>query len=306
VTSDRQSKPWEKAGWDIGTQPRKGIVIGVRSDFEGGGLFVMEAATGKVVRRLDGKAPKHYWREQFRLSEDGELLALGEMNFEDQSSAVRLWETTTGKELHPVPHKPVGGVRTIALSSDRQTLAMSYLESHSIELYDLKTRKWLRRIEQAREPHAEDNNLLGGQTRMIAVTALAFSPDGQRIAAGNNDGGIDLWDLPPGKDRGDLKRRTFGDKSHPLKDLRVRGIGLIAFSRNGKMLFALDGLDGLHHASDGRRLRSWDIASGKERVLPCKDRTVHAFAVSLDGTTLAILVPEPKMKARLEVWRLRK
>jgi WD40 repeat protein len=178
------------------------------------------------------------------------------------------------------------------------------MDSHSIELYDLKTRKWLRRIEQAREPHAEDNTLLAGQKRMIAVTALTFSPDGRRLAAGNNDGGIDVWDLPRSKDKPDLKRHILGNKSRPLKDLRVRGIGLLAFSRDGKTLFALDGLDGLHHASEGRQLRSWDIATGKERVLPCKDRTVHAFAVSPDGNFLAIIVPEPKMKARVEVWRL--
>jgi hypothetical protein len=304
LTTQKQGETWEKGGWDLGTHPRKGIIAGVRSEFEGGGLLLLDAATGKVVRRMEGKAPKHYWREQFALSEDGELLALGEMNFEDQSSSVRLWQVATGKELAPVPQKPAASFRSIALTGDRQTLAMGALGSHDIELHDLKVRARLQRIERAREPHEQDNNLAAGRERFVGVTALAFSADGRLLAAGNNDGGIDLWDFSRGKDRGGLRPRSFGNKSLSLKDLQVCGVGLLAFSRDGKTLFALDGRNGLDYLREDRRLRGWDVESGKERDLPCKDRTVHAFALSPDGNFLALVIPGEKSKARIEVWRL--
>jgi len=74
-----------------------------------------------------------------------------------------------------------GKVQLMIFSPDRKTIASG--REKSITLFDAATGKEIRRF-------------LG---HSHAVTALAFSPDGKRLASGSQDKSVVLWDLATGK-----------------------------------------------------------------------------------------------------------
>jgi WD40 repeat protein len=100
-----------------------------------------------------------------------------------------------------------------------------------------------------------------------ALSGLAFSPDGNTVAAvGRYDEGLLIWETATGK----LLRRWRTPELFVL---------CVAFSPDGKLLAS-----GSHTAS----VRLWDPATGKEvRRLPEEDQAVHSLAFSPDGKTLA-------------------
>jgi eukaryotic-like serine/threonine-protein kinase len=153
--------------------------------------------------------------------------------------------------------------------------------------------------------------LLTGHTKTVA--ALAFTPDGQTLASGSNDGTVILWDLAARR-----PRRSF-------RAYRDDVVGHLAFTADGGLLLALDLFkeeprlfdaagtevpfpftmpDDVTDAAlspDGRLLalalrgpkqggvvQLWDLASGKElRTLRCRQSFLMCLAFSPDGGTLA-------------------
>jgi dipeptidyl aminopeptidase/acylaminoacyl peptidase len=99
------------------------------------------------------------------------------------------------------------------------------------------------------------------------VTGVAFSPDGQRVAAGSRDGSVKLWESGTGRE---------------LQTLRGRDnqVSAVAFSPDGRLLAA---------ASSDVGVRLWEVESGREvRTFPgTPDRRILAVVFSPDGQYLA-------------------
>jgi hypothetical protein len=101
------------------------------------------------------------------------------------------------------------------------------------------------------------------QVQEIAVDALAFSPDGQTVAALSRDSKFYLWEVATGRE---LQRFDREQQNHPSCCL--------VFSPDGKT-----------RAAGGSKVSLWNVATGKKRwQFP---GTVWSVAFSPDGKMLA-------------------
>jgi WD40 repeat protein len=122
-----------------------------------------------------------------------------------------------------------------------------------------------RRVARALPPGAVARLGAARLPHRVAVTGLAFSPDGKWLASGGGDGEVRLWDA------GTLR------KVHHLKGL-FGSDARVAFSPNGKSLAGA--------ATGGEPgVIVWDLASGKERWRGSE--ATRALAFSPDGRWLA-------------------
>jgi WD40 repeat protein/serine/threonine protein kinase len=223
-------------------------------------------------------------------SNDGELLASAVGD-----GTVKVWNSRTGKPIRTLEKAHAGSVYSVAFHPKNGR----YLASTGA---DKKVRVW--ELEAGRVvfegPSGTDHN------RGTAYGA-AFSPDGGRLAVGN-EGAVNVWD--------------WAKKQPIFQTLQVhtkKGIN-VAFSRDGRRLasggwggkimiwnaetgehlhtltapdrpsalaFSPDGR-WLVSGSFGRRLDVWDTTTGERvKTLPAGDGLVLGVAVSPDGSRLA-------------------
>jgi predicted amidohydrolase len=98
------------------------------------------------------------------------------------------------------------------------------------------------------------------------IGSLAFSPDGQTLASGSDDGTVKLWDVTTGQ-----AVRTFSEHTNWVRS--------VAFSPDGQVL-ASGSLD--------TTVILWDVTTGQEmRTLSGHRDCVNSIAFSPDGQLLA-------------------
>ncbi|HEY7309656.1 MAG TPA: WD40 repeat domain-containing protein [Gemmataceae bacterium] len=230
-------------------------------------------------------------------SPDGKHLLTGGGTRE---TAIRFWDAETGQQTCVLKHdNPRGGVSSLALSPDGRTLAVS--SAGEVYLWNVNAAKPSRALARvgdgavvehlqfspdgARLAGAAGNTVClwhtasgrlytPGPTEAVdaitaTITAVAASPDRRLLAAGSENGRIDLWDLPARR----LLRRLPG---------HAEAVARLTFSPDGKMLAS---------RSSSGVIRLWDADSGRQRreiqSPPIHPRTAIDLLYAPNGKMLA-------------------
>jgi WD40 repeat protein len=229
----------------------------------GGVLYSWGPRKPNVVREHTGLGGGDC-RRSLAFSPEGRILAA---SWKYGDKQIRLWAEGTDKKPRLLQ---VGKSWSnhLVFSPDGKVLASGNGDGPAA-LWDVTTGKELRTLPGFRGRQADSPK---GDIVFPAVTALAFSPDGNALALGGSalpsrpDGAIGLWDRATAKE---LIRLTASD----------RRVAALAFSPDGKTLAA---------GHDGGTVRFWETASGKiRREWQAHPDSVHSLAFSPDGKLFA-------------------
>jgi RNA polymerase sigma factor (sigma-70 family) len=227
-------------------------------------LHHWDVATGKEVLRrepvLAGLPPAPDGRPQelpafaemvhdAALSPDGRVLAVA------AGSALHLVDSTTGHQLFKLPAS--GGPCRLAFSSDGRTLLAGGWDK-TLRLWEVATGKEVFHVEG-----------------LDPVNAVAFAPDGRRVAAATGwvQGKILLFDVPTG-------RELAGLHGHDAY------VGALAFAPDGNTL------------ASGQRdttILLWDVAAARGKLVPPTHDLDHLWAD---------LAEDDARRAHTAIWAL--
>ncbi len=247
-----------------------------------------------------------------RFSPDGALLATA-----GRDGTVRLWDTATW-EIRRVLRTPAPGLRMVAFSPDRVTLAAAAGDP-TVQVWDLeRERGWT----PGAAGRAPDRTFRGHRGN---VHCVAVSPDGRRLASGDDKGDVKLWDAATGE-----AVLTLATAYRPVlhlafcpdgRELAVCGAGdpvvRLYDAESGRALRTLEGhagamvsrvvfgpaasggQSGLAATSGGDgTVRVWDLETGKATAVCRIDYAVYTIAFSRDGRLLA----SGDMLGRVQLW----
>ncbi len=215
--------------------------VATYTSFEGDTILLLDAKTGDVKAALEGHEPV---ARSAAFSPDGKTLVSGGAHGD---ASIRVWDVETGAPLKTLDAKRGGGVGVVvAYSPDGRTLVSG--SGGAVILWDAEN--W---TERAIVPASTTN-------------ALAYSPDGQRIAySAAFSQEIYLLDGLTGEPVGSLKGHR-------------QNVATVAYSPDGKTL-----------ASGGAKgeLLLWDSYTGKRiKKLKRSAFAVKSLAFSPDSKTL--------------------
>jgi RNA polymerase sigma factor (sigma-70 family) len=251
----------------------------------------------------DPKQPARFGGKRGEEKNRGEQVAANADQPAPPKHKVRLWDARTGKELRTLADQRL----PVAFTPDGKTLATRGPDM-TIHLWDPATGKETAKL-----------TLEGGNS----ISALAFSPDGKRLAlqvvdavTGINPLGFSLnsfalqvWDVTPGKklyqpvERGKLNGSSRNRFTHLSFSPDGTGLWSIIPGEPTARLFDVDTgkergrIDGIRSpmavSPDGktviswaaRRIQLWETATGKERMLMpnAHQEDVRSLAFAPDG-----------------------
>lgn len=283
-----------------------------------GGFTVLNAGTGKQVRRVD-TSPGVV--NSLSLSSDGKRVALGlDTNDEKKCpSGVQVRDVESGRLLRQCKD-PVGRQQylRVQFSPDGKAVTSYSYPARTVHLWDAGTgreiRHWLVSADSAYSPVftpdgktlvAADRRAIlfwdvatGREVRRISdhpgavVYQLEVSPDGKLLAsqalkekpavdvAYRLDGRIFLWDIATGKRIGEIEYRANPDRFPPSLRPDTADVAHFHFSPDSTTLVTTGG-DGI--------LSVWDLAVGGKLLRQWEAAEWgNEFAFSPDGKALAV------------------
>jgi WD40 repeat protein len=169
-----------------------------------------------------------------------------------EDHTIKVWELSTGKEIHTLAGHTGFFVRSVAIRPDGDLLASA--GDDIIKLWDLKT--------------GEEIRTLSGHSSIIQ--RLVFSPDGKVLISAGNDKTIKIWN----PDTGEVMRTLGG--SHLIEALSISPDGQTIASGDGDLKAKL------------YTVKLWNFNTGEEiRTFSGHSNTIRGVAFSPDGQLLA-------------------
>ncbi len=217
---------------------------GSRREATNGSVTLWDAAAGEPIRTLFEhpfmKAPA-VW------SGDGRRVAVAACD--DSGIPARVWDATNGDLLFAAPIAPCG--HTADLDHTGRLLAVQTLltSAPNVQVWDVESGELVMAVTHAPQ----------------WIGAVAFNPDGTRLATGGHDGAVLIWEVPAGS-----LVRTLTGHTGPVESA--------TWSSDGSTLAT-----GSH---DGTA-RLWDANTGETRMVLGGHNAFPTVALSLDGRYLA-------------------
>lgn len=155
----------------------KRFAAGFESTVAGGKAIVWDVASGKLLAEFSSK---QNGLQFLSFSEDGSLLA----GTGKQASAIWVWSVDEQTEKAVIRDLPFSTIHSLALAPDGKTLAAAATPftggapTRGIDVFDVALKQSIGSLGGLRQP----------------VTALTFSRDSRRLAAGDQWGAIRVWE----------------------------------------------------------------------------------------------------------------
>jgi WD40 repeat protein len=209
-----------------------------------------DAQTGKPLKVLSGHTPNV---DELVIGREGHLLIANTRGHDKNNQyetwgSVRIWELPEKQLIATFDEQQY----SIAISSDEQTLALGgNYPNTAVDLLDIHTGEILHEFEGNK----------------YSVGSIAFSPNGDLLAAGGEDYIVRIWNVHTGQ----LLHTLMG---HGL------AISSVVFSPDGKLLASAGGHD--------QTICLWNVSSGKQLRTIQGPGDVYALAFSPDGKQLAL------------------
>jgi WD40 repeat protein len=236
-------------------------------------------------------------------SPDGQRLATG-----SEDGTAKVWQVSTGRELHTLRGAHTSDVCSVAWSPDGQRLATGGMDGmakvwdasggwkllstkrHASGVYSVSWSADGQRLATGNgdgttkvwEP-ASNRELFSLETHAGPVLCVAWSPDGQRLATGSEDGTANVWVLANSREPltltpTKLAASVAGATARaPIN--RATAVSSVAWSPDGKQLST---------GSSQGTATVWEAASGRELfTFTGHTLEVHSVCWSPDGQRLA-------------------
>ncbi|HWN10187.1 MAG TPA: WD40 repeat domain-containing protein [Pyrinomonadaceae bacterium] len=260
-------------------------------------LAVAFSTDGKTVAAESEQGEIKLWdyrtgelKQELSVEQDDPLLVAASADgkvFAEVNRDQLLFSDLSSDTKRPIPRTAGPTPTALAISADGRLLAVGSATDVTLLLPSGEVTRKLSGYEGvlSRLTFSRDGRLLAGVTNneiliwAVAngqvekrlptrneVTAIAFSPEGQKLATGASDRMISIWNLQTG-----LAQSSF--RKHESS------INALAFSHDGQLLAS---------GGDDRTIVLWEVAAGKsKRTFKGHDQTVTSLAFSADGQLLA-------------------
>ena len=174
------------------------------------------------------------------------------------SSNFKLWNLQTG-EIECSKH---GSTYAVAVTFDNKKAV--YADGNSLNVWNLQTRQTESILsDQTYRQFYQREKAANYNLDEYIITAIAVTPDGQKVIVASRDHVIRVWNL-----EGALEKTLFG---------HTDWINAIAVTSDG--YYAVS-------ASDDRSLKVWNLLEGRERVSINLDESLFSVAIAPDDTTV--------------------